>query len=173
MSGPRYEFHTRWFTRDARPDEVADVLLDTAGLATWWPAVYLEVRVIDPGGEHGLGSVVDMFSKGWLPYTLRWRLRVESVDYPSGSTVSASGDMTGRGVWNHRAVAGGVETTYDWEVAADKPLLRYGSLLFRPLFVANHRWAMATGELSLQREIDRRHGAAVGPPPQPTFRRRT
>jgi hypothetical protein len=41
----------------------------------------------------------------------------------------------------------------------------------RPLFAANHRWAMATGEISLAREIARRRGAEVGPPPQPTFRR--
>jgi hypothetical protein len=169
---PRYVFHTRWFTRDARLEEVADVLLDTARLAEWWPAVYLEVRVVEPGGAHGVGSTLDLFTKGWLPYTLRWQLHVESVDYSNGSTISARGDLTGHGVWQHRSVGGGVETTYDWEVAADKPLLRYGSLVFRPLFAANHRWAMATGERSLQLEVARRRGETVGPPPPPTFRPR-
>jgi hypothetical protein len=172
-AAPRYVFHTRWFTRGATCEEISDVLADTGSLAEWWPAVYLAVTVVEPGEEHGLGSVIDLFTKGWLPYTLRWRLKVEQVRYPHGSTVSARGDLTGRGVWAHRALDGGVETTYDWEVEADKPLLRYGSFVFRPLFAANHRWAMATGEVSLQREIARRHGEPVGPPPQPTFRPRT
>jgi len=171
MQGPRYAFHTDWFTRDATCEEVSDILADTARLAVWWPAVYLDVRIVEAGGEHGLGSRIDLFTKGWLPYTLRWQLSVERVDYPHGSTVSAVGDLTGRGVWQHRADAGGVETTYDWEISAEKPLLRYGSLVLRPLFAANHRWAMATGEISLQLEVARRRGEIVDPPPPPTFRR--
>jgi hypothetical protein len=31
--------------------------------------------------------------------------------------------------------------------------LRYGSFLFKPIFAANHRWAMARGEESLKREL--------------------
>jgi hypothetical protein len=44
-------------------------------------------------------------------------------------------------------------------VRADKPLLRYGSWFFKPIFAANHRWAMARGEESLKRELERRHAA--------------
>jgi hypothetical protein len=60
-------------------------------------------------------------------------------------------------------------------VRADKPLLRYGSLIFKPIFAANHRWAMATGEQSLKLELQRRHArtpaekSAIPPPPPPTF----
>lgn len=164
MGAPRYVFHSRWFTRDATVTEVAGVLAETARLPEWWPDVYLEARVVEPGGEHGLGSAIDLHTKGRLPYTLRWELRVESVDYPHGSTIAARGDLTGRGVWKHREVAGGVESTYDWEVAADKPLLRYLSFVLRPLFAENHRWAMANGEVSLQREVDRRRRARLTSP---------
>jgi hypothetical protein len=44
-------------------------------------------------------------------------------------------------------------------VRADKPLLRYGSWFVKPIFAANHRWAMARGEESLKRELERRHAA--------------
>jgi hypothetical protein len=173
VNSPEYRFVTKWFTPNVSCEEVADVLSASGSLTEWWPAVYLEATVVDPGGAHGIGQVVDVFTKGWLPYTLRWRLRVESVDYPVGSTVSATGDLRGGGVWTHTQRGGGVETTYQWSIVADKPLLRYGSFVFRPLFAANHRWAMATGEVSLAREIARRRGAVVGPPPKPTFRART
>jgi hypothetical protein len=169
VKSPEYRFLSTWFIPNARCEDVSDVLQSSDKLAEWWPAVYLEVTVVERGGEHGLGQVLDLFTKGWLPYTLRWKLRVESVDYPHGSTISASGDLTGRGVWAHEQTGDGVQTTYDWSVSADKPLLRYGSFALRPLFAANHRWAMATGEISMCREIARRRGAVVQPPPQPTF----
>jgi hypothetical protein len=65
---------------------------------------------------------------------------------------------------------------YDWRIRADKPLLRYGSFVFRPIFGANHRWAMARGEESLNLELRRRRAqteeerAAIPAPPRPTFR---
>ena len=64
---------------------------------------------------------------------------------------------------------------YHWNVRADKPLLRYLSFLFRPVFAANHNWSMARGLESLKLELMRRHArseeerAAVPPPPGPTF----
>ena len=43
--------------------------------------------------------------------------------------------------------------TYDWKIRADKPLLRYLSFLLKPIFSANHRWAMAQGEKALRAEL--------------------
>jgi hypothetical protein len=65
--------------------------------------------------------------------------------------------------------------TYDWRVRAAKPLLRRLSWLLKPVFAANHHWAMARGEESLALELRRRrhrgdHQAIPAAPP-PTFRR--
>ncbi|HEX7137659.1 MAG TPA: hypothetical protein VF219_07430, partial [Vicinamibacterales bacterium] len=66
-----------------------------------------------------------------------------------------------------------VEVVYDWRLRAEKPLLRDLSFLLRPLFEANHRWAMAQGEESLKLELLRRRAtseaalARVPPPPGP------
>jgi len=54
-------------------------------------------------------------------------------------------------------------------------MLRYGSFVFKPIFAANHRWAMAKGEESLRLELERRHTrtpeelARIPAPPGPTF----
>jgi hypothetical protein len=67
-----------------------------------------------------------------------------------------------------------VDITYDWRIQAQKPLLRKLSLLLRPVFEANHRWAMAQGEESLRLELARRRASSndqrrmVPPPPGPT-----
>ena len=66
------------------------------------------------------------------------------------------GDFVGEGRWRFQLDGPEVAITYDWRIRAEKPLLRRLSWLLRPLFAANHRWAMAQGQSSLLREIDRR-----------------
>jgi uncharacterized protein YndB with AHSA1/START domain len=93
-----YAFLTTWIV-PATAEEVVDVLGDAAALSRWWPSVYLKATVLEPGDERGLGRVVELHTKGWLPYTLRWRFRVTESDPPRGFAIEASGDFVGRGVW--------------------------------------------------------------------------
>jgi len=164
-----YAFVTHWRV-EASIEEVSEVLDDAEALPNWWPSVYLKVGRLPDG-------VVDLFTKGWLPYTLRWQFRVTESRRPHGFSLEAWGDLVGRGVWTLTQTGEYVDVMYDWRVRADKPLLRYGSFIFKPIFAANHHWAMARGEESLKLELRRRHArtpaelAAVPPPPQPTFAR--
>lgn len=172
MASNDYHFITHWRVQGT-VREVADVLSDAADLVRWWPAVYLQVKVLEPGDERGLGKVVDLYTKGWLPYTLNWQFRVTEVK-TDGFTLVAWGDFDGRGIWTLRQNGVWVEITYDWKIKAEKPLLRYFSFLIKPLFAANHRWAMARGEESLKLELTRRRApseqihALIPPPPAPT-----
>ena len=155
--------------------EVADILGDPLRLAVWWPSVYLKVEEIEPAkADNGVGRRVRLLTKGWLPYTLRWDLVVLDSQYPHGSTIAATGDFEGTGVWTFRQDGDSVDITYDWRIRATKPLLRNLSRLLRPLFEANHRWAMAQGEESLVLELARRRATSdeqrreVPTPPGPT-----
>ena len=61
--------------------------------------------------------------------------------------------------------------TYDWLVIAEKGMLKTLSVVMKPIFAANHRWAMAQGEHSLRLELARRRAVsdaelAAIPPPQ-------
>jgi hypothetical protein len=78
--------------------------------------------------------------------------------------IRATGDFDGRGIWTLADRDGGVELTYDWRIRADKPLLRNLSWALKPIFAANHRWAMAQGQRSLQAEVDRRRGLPTAAP---------
>ena len=169
---PVYAFLTHWRV-NATAEEVFDVLADPLALPHWWPSVYLEVKELKPGDPiTRVGRVIDLYTKGWLPYTLRWNFTVTESKRPTGFTLVAHGDFEGTGVWTIAQVDGQTEATYDWRIAAEKPLLRYGSLVFRQIFAANHRWAMARGEESLKLELRRRRGETVAAPPGPTFMRR-
>ena len=150
-----YHFITVWRV-ESTIDEVSTILGDAPELVRWWPSVYLEVKMLEPGDERGLGKVVDLYTKGWLPYTLRWSFRVTEIR-DDGFTLVARGDFDGRGIWTFEQDGAWVNITYDWKIKAEKPLLRYFSFIMKPLFSANHRWAMAKGEESLKLEIARRH----------------
>lgn len=173
-AGSRYEFLTCWRVRGTR-EEVAAVLSDPRELPRWWPSVYLRVAVIDEGDRDGVGRVVDLWTKGWLPYTLRWRFTTTENRGADGLALIAAGDFEGTGRWTFTQDGADVEAVYDWRIAATKPLLRRLTWLLRPAFSANHRWAMRMGEQSLQLELKRRRApspaaaAAVPPPPGPTF----
>ena len=173
-----YEFFTTWRI-PGTVAEVREVLADAEGLPRWWPSVYLWVAVVNPGGADGVGRALDLHTKGWLPYTLRWRLTVTEPMTDGGFAIAASGDLDGTGRWTFTPEGPEVVVTYDWRVSATKPLLRRLTWLLRPVFSANHHWAMARGEESLRLEVRRRRAAGEGgaasvpPPPPPTFARVT
>jgi hypothetical protein len=177
MASNDYQFFTRWRV-PGTVEEVSALLGDAADLPRWWPAVYLDVRELERGGPGGIGRVFALFTKGWLPYTLRWRFRVTANRAPHGFTLDAWGDFVGRGEWRFVQDGAAVAISYDWRIRAEKPLLRTLSPLLKPVFAANHHWAMARGEESLLLELRRRRArdeterAAVPSPPGPTFVRR-
>ncbi len=182
MASNEYHFTTTWQVPATR-EEVTAILGDAVGLARWWPSVYLQVREVTPGDAQGLGKVVELWTKGFLPYTLRWTFEVTRSDPPHGFRLDARGDFVGIGIWTLTPVraagdARGALTTvtYDWTVIAEKGVLKRFSRVMKPVFSANHHWAMRRGEESLRLELARRKvagdpllAASIKAPPGPTF----
>lgn len=173
MKRNEYHFVTRWRVPGTL-EEVAAIIADGPGLTRWWPSVYLDVQELEPGDASGVGRVISLYTKGWLPYTLRWRFRVTEVLPGRGFALDAWGDFVGRGIWRFEPDGEWTNVIYDWRVRAEKPLLRRFSWALKPVFAANHRWAMAMGERSLLLEIARSRArtteerARIPPPPGPT-----
>jgi hypothetical protein len=171
-----YRFHTVWRV-PGTVAEVVDVLGNVDTLTEWWPSVYLATRRLEDGGPDWVGSVTELHTKGWLPYTLKWDLKLTEPVTDAGFAIEAIGDLKGEGRWTFAQEGPEVVVTYDWRVEAAKPLLRRLAWLLRPAFEANHRWAMARGEESLRLELRRRRATTeeergrVPPPPGPTFAR--
>jgi hypothetical protein len=169
-----YEFVTVWRVAGTIA-EVKDVLTDGPALPRWWPSVYLRVVPRTRGDADHVGAETDLLTTGWLPYTLRWTLTLTEKVTDAGFALAADGDLCGTGRWSFVQDGPEVEITYDWRVQATKPVLRRLSWLLRPLFSANHRWAMERGEESLRLELRRRRAssevarAKVPAPPGPTF----
>ena len=159
-----YHLVSQWHVAGT-PEEVSDILADAEAFPQWWPEVYLQVDVIEPGDANGVGKLLRLHTRGWLPYTLRWDLRVTESDRPAGFSVTAVGDFNGTGRWTITPHEDGTVARYDWRIRVDKPILAALSFALKPLFAANHRWAMARGEEGLRRELLRRRQDAINAAP--------
>jgi hypothetical protein len=167
MGASEYHFVTRWKVVGT-VDEVSDVLGHPEDLAHWWPSVYLEVETLAPGDDSGVGRTVRVLTKGFLPYTLSWNFRVVESRRPHGFTIEAVGDFVGRGVWTFEQSGAWVDITYDWRIRVEKAGIKQLSPILKPIFSANHRWAMRQGEVCLKEELARRRADAAGDPvPRP------
>jgi len=174
MAANEYHFITFWSVK-ATCQEVYKTLEDIDALSTWWPSVYLDVKVLEKGMPGGVGKIVSLYTKGWLPYTLHWQFKVTGTNFPTGFTIDAYGDLAGKGEWLFTQNGDECLVKYDWKINAEKPLLRYFSFLTKPVFAANHRWAMRKGEESFKLELLRRKAITpnelnnIPSPPKPTF----
>jgi hypothetical protein len=157
MAANEYHFITNWLIPNSTCQEISDVLGDADGLAHWWPSVYLDVKVVEPGASNGVGKLVKLYTKGFLPYTLKWAFRVTDNREPAGFSLEAVGDFKGVGVWTFTQKGNDVEVIYDWRIMAEKGMLKTLSFIMKPLFSWNHHWAMKKGLESLKLELQRIH----------------
>lgn len=161
MPANYYEFLTEWRVR-APIALLYDILRVGKDYPRWWPDVYLDAKLEPAGRADGVGDRVMLLTKGWLPYRLRWTATAERFAPPREIEISAAGDFNGRGVWRLEQQGDETYITFEWRLRADKPLLRFFSPVFKPLFKWNHRWAMARGLVRLREEAARRLAAVGG-----------
>ena len=174
MSANAYHFIDRWRV-EGDVKEVADIIEDAVNLSRWWGSTYYSVSEIEPGGEHGIGRLIGLHAGGWLPYTLRMKMRTVSSNYPHGFTLAATGDLEGEGVWTFEQDGAFVNVAYDWTIRANKPIIEKLSFLLKPIFRSNHNWSMNRGAESLKLELRRRRAksneeaSAIPAPPAASF----
>lgn len=155
-----YFFVSHWRV-PGRIEQVFRLFQQLERLPDWWPSVYLSVEELDSGGPKGIGRTAALVTKGWLPYAIRWELSLTDLTYPERIDLRAHGDLEGQGTWLLAQDGNDVDITFEWEVRAEHPLLKYLSPLLKPLFAMNHRWAMRQGELSLKLEMQRRQARSL------------
>src|SRR5450432_3578188 len=174
MASNEYHFITNWKVKGTRI-EVFNILSDSEALARWWPAVYLDVKEVEKGDANSIGKKVKLYTKGWLPYTIQWDFEVIENIKPKTFTIRAYGDFVGRGIWLLDEEGDYCNVSFDWKLEAEKPLLKTFSFIMKPIFSANHKWAMKKGEKSLLLELLRQRTASaiasreIPGPPKPTF----
>ncbi|MBV9196600.1 MAG: SRPBCC family protein [Solirubrobacterales bacterium] len=137
--GREYVFVDEWEVA-AAPRAVYDVLAEERTYPHWWRPVYIDV-VTD--GPPAVGRIAHQHFKGRLPYHLRTLSRIVRLDPGEVIEADVEGDLHGHGTWTLTPSAGGTHVRFDWNVHADRLLLRILTPLLRPALRANHNWAIA------------------------------
>jgi uncharacterized protein YndB with AHSA1/START domain len=155
MSRTDYHFLTRW-ELEATPQEVFDLIADASSYPRWWPSVFLETRIVEPGDEGGVGRVVEVRTAAFLLFALSWRYRVTACRPSERLAVETSGDLEGLGLWTFEPSDRRTVVRFNWRGGVTRSPFRQLPTFLRPLFRACYHWAMERGFTSLLLEVWRR-----------------
>jgi uncharacterized protein YndB with AHSA1/START domain len=144
--GRPYVFVDQWDVA-APPEAVFSAIADARTYPVWWRPVYIDV---ESDGPAELGKESRQHFKGRLPYHLHTRSVITELDPPRTITAEVDGDLRGVGTWTLTPIATGTHLRFDWQVHADRRLLRVLTPLLRPALRWNHDWAIARATEGLE-----------------------
>jgi hypothetical protein len=148
VRAPEYRFLDRWVV-PAPLDAVYHAVARPRDYPLWWSRVFLAANGDE--GDAAPGKRVDLVSRGYLPYTLRFALTCTAAEPPHRVASVVSGDFEGTGVWTLEAAGGVTVALLDWRPRVTKPGVRELTPLLRPLFRSNHAWGMRRGQEAIVR----------------------
>jgi uncharacterized protein YndB with AHSA1/START domain/mannose-6-phosphate isomerase-like protein (cupin superfamily) len=134
-----YVFVDEWDVA-APPEAVFSAIADARTYPVWWRPVYIDV---ESDGPAELGKESRQHFKGRLPYHLHTRSVITELHPPRTITAEVDGDLRGIGTWTLTPTATGTHVRFDWQVHADRRLLRVLTPVLRPALRWNHNWAIA------------------------------
>jgi uncharacterized protein YndB with AHSA1/START domain/mannose-6-phosphate isomerase-like protein (cupin superfamily) len=147
LASREYRFVDEWAVAAPR-ESVFAAISDARTYPVWWKPVYIDVEA---DGDAEVGKVSRQHFKGRLPYHLRTSSTITRLEAPHVIEADVDGDLRGHGKWTLTDTAdGGTHVRFDWQVLADKPLLRALTPILRPAFRWNHAWAIARAQEGLE-----------------------
>ena len=155
-----FEIESRW-TLDATIEEILTIIRKPVSLTQWWSAVFMKAEVILSGGSDLVGLTVRFFTKGLLPHTFQFTARVVAATSHGELQIRTWGDFNGHGAVHLIRTATGADVHICWRVDVKQPYIRPLFWMAKPIFTANHRWAMRRGREGLQAEVLRRRRGAT------------
>lgn len=156
---------------DARKEEILRIFDDPLSLTRWWAPVFMRGELIS-GGENEVGLTARFYTKGLLPHTFQFTARIDRLDERRELRILTWGDFDGHCCINLSEAGESARVRIRWRTVVHQPYIRSLVRLFKPVFVANHRWAMRRGCEGLQAEIWERRNSnqkTVQPVAKPTF----
>jgi uncharacterized protein YndB with AHSA1/START domain len=147
-----YKFVTVW--KIAAPIErVWEAINHPEEWPTWWRGMEQVIK-LEPGDEHGVGSVRRYVCKSRLPYQLVFTMRTTRVERPRLLVGEAFGELEGTGRWEFEMDGNLTVARYTWTVKTAKAWMNLLAPVARPLFEWNHDVIMRWGAEGLGRLLE-------------------
>lgn len=156
MAANVFRFDESWEIPGATLDEVYDVLSRGELLPLWWKGVYLEAVRLTPGDAPEVGGKLSARVRGFLPFTLAFVVEATELERPRKVAVKTYGDIDGAWSATLSPKGDGVHIALIFEVAVERPGMRFLAPVLRPLFAINHYWTTPKGERGLRQYLAQR-----------------
>jgi hypothetical protein len=146
-----YNFVTKWEFNAALQD-VWGIITNSIKWPVWWKGV-LAVKEVESGDEIGINGVREYVWKSFLPYKLKFSMKlIERIEYQKLSAI-AFGELEGTGTWIFEHKDGITYVTYLWDVKTNKLWMNYFAFILKPIFKYNHNIAMKWGFLGIKKQL--------------------
>lgn len=159
LSSARFHFVDHWKIVGTA-EEAAGIFIRYDDAHKWWRSNFLKTEVVSEGDGDGVGRIVRIITKGFLPYCLRLMVGIVAVEHYSRYAIEFRGELKGRAIARIEQKGDEVEIEFESFLEPSKDIIRRAPRFIDPLFVSNHCHAMVNGEVSLQREIYKRRREA-------------
>ena len=146
-----YRFLTTWLL-EADHETVWDEIFHPERWPDWWPGVE-EVVKLSEGDADGVGSVYRNAWRSRLPYAVRFDARTSRVQRLRLIEATATGELTGVGVWRFFKTDDALAVTYEWNVRTTRRWMNALTPVARPVFAWNHDYVMRHGGAGLAQRV--------------------
>ncbi len=153
-----YMFETEWVVT-APIDEVFDVIAHPEAYAEWWPHVK-DSRLLDEGGDSGIGRSAAYSIQSPLGYTMRFELKAIEVEQPHRVKALVRGDLIGTGTHYLESRPEGTLVRLHWYVSTTKRWMNVIAPVARPAFAFAHKYVMYEGCRAMAKRLGARLLAA-------------
>ena len=142
-----YHFVTHWKIKGS-PEQIFNILKEGQHYDQWWKPAYVKTLKLND-------NKIEALVRAKLPYTLTFVTELISEIPNKEIKIKSTGELEGSGLWQLEPDGVYTKVNFFWDVQASKPLIRWLSLILKPLFKWNHDWVMKTGECCLQKEVEK------------------
>lgn len=143
-----YRFTDEWMVH-LPVERVYEIVGEPLRYPAWWGDVFLAAD--GDAGPPEPGKRTSVVSRGLLPYRLRWALTCTAAEPPLRIESALSGDFDGTGTWLLEEHADGTRARLEFRPTVNKRGVRELTPILRPVFRANHSWAMRRGQEAIRR----------------------
>ncbi|MEM7069336.1 MAG: hypothetical protein AAF478_10680 [Pseudomonadota bacterium] len=142
--------------------DLQETLSNPQSILEWWPEAFMRSEIVHNGHENGIGRVVRVHTKGWMPHSFQFLIKLVEVSGTERIILETQGDFDGYSVIQLHEENGLIFAEYDWRVAVRQPLIRYLVPFAKSVFEANHHWVMERGRTGLQNYLYKVAGNNAG-----------
>lgn len=132
-----------------------DFVIDEPRLITnWWAAVFLKVEILGGSYYSDEGLKVRLWTKGLMPHSFKFLARVFHDKTKNQVMVKTDGDFNGIGTISISPIGRNQSQIHiNWRTCVNNHYLYPLMMLVKPIFIANHKWAMRRGEQGIKQEL--------------------